>query len=122
LDLISNSSAIRIAPFDLRAAVEAAEMTKNAMRDGDKKDPTVSATWAKIKFDRQIVAISKVEGVDVIYSTDSDVARHARSVGIECRGIADLPPAPSVQERLRFEAEAVAGAEEAEGGEFIPPK
>ncbi len=53
-----------------------------------------------------IVAIAKVENVDVIYSTDPDIATHAKSVGIECRGISDLPLAPSVQEALPFEGRA----------------
>jgi len=79
-----------IVPFDERATIEAAEMTKNAIREGDKKDPAVAATWSKIKFDRQIVAIAKVEGVEAIYSTDPEVARHAKKVGIPCYGIADL--------------------------------
>ncbi|HEV8039027.1 MAG TPA: hypothetical protein VGP62_09200, partial [Bryobacteraceae bacterium] len=57
----------------------------------------------KIKFDRQIVAIAKVEGADAIYSTDPDVSKHAQKVGIKCLGIADLPTAPSVQEELSYD-------------------
>jgi hypothetical protein len=53
LDLINDSPALRIAPFYQRAVVEAAEMTRNAIKGGDKTDPVVGATWAKIKFDRQ---------------------------------------------------------------------
>ncbi len=61
-----------------------------------------------------------MENVDVIYSTDPDIATHAKSVGIECRGISDLPLAPSVQEALPFEGRAGdnEGGEEAVG----PPK
>jgi predicted nucleic acid-binding protein len=91
LDQINDSSVFRIAPFDERAAIEAAELTKRAVRDSDKKDPIVAATWAKIKFDRQIVAIVKVEGVNTIYSTDPHIAKHAKLLEIECKGIEDLP-------------------------------
>lgn len=66
--------------------------------DSDKKDPVQAATWNKIKFDRQIVAVAKVEGADAIYSTDPHIVKHAQKAGISCFGIPDLPPAPSVQE------------------------
>jgi predicted nucleic acid-binding protein len=91
LDQIHDSAAFRIAPFDERAAIEAAELTKRSVKESDKRDPVVNATWAKIKFDRQIVAIAKVEGVDAIYSTDPDIAKHAKQLGLRCLGIADLP-------------------------------
>lgn len=91
LDEISNSAAFRIGSFDERAAIEAADLTKRSLKESDKKDPIVNATWAKIKFDRQIVAIAKVEGCDAIYSTDPDIAKHAKQVGMKCYSIADLP-------------------------------
>jgi hypothetical protein len=100
LDRISTASAFRIVSFDQRAAIEAAEMTRKAIREGDKKDPVVAATWAKIKFDRQIVALAKVENTTTIYSTDEDVAKHARQCSIACLGIADLPLVPAVQNLL----------------------
>lgn len=46
-----------IAPFDLRAALELSIMTDAAITRSDKRDGS-SATWAKVKFDRQIVAIA----------------------------------------------------------------
>jgi predicted nucleic acid-binding protein len=101
LDKIHATSSFVIAPFDERAAIEAAEMTKNSIRERDKKDPVFAGTWSKIKFDRQIVAIAKVEGVDAIYSTDPDVEKHAKKVGLPCYGIVDLPSAPSVQLPLK---------------------
>ena len=104
LQIIHISAGFKIAPFDERAAIEAAIMTKDAIRRSNKKDPVVAATWAKVKFDRQIVAIAKVEGVDPICSTDPDIERHARRVGIECLGIPDLPIPPPVQEKLPYES------------------
>jgi len=100
LEYLNNSAFFKIVPFDERAAIEAADMTKAAIRESDKKDPVVAATWAKIKFDRQIVAVAKVEGAHAIYSTDPDVCRHAQRAGIICKGIDDLPKAPDVQQGL----------------------
>lgn len=100
LEEIHATARFVIAPFDERAAIEAAEMTKNALREGDKKDPVLAATWSKVKFDRQIVAIAKIEDADAIYSTDPEVERHAKKAGLRCCGIADLPLPPSTQEML----------------------
>jgi hypothetical protein len=49
-------------------------MTHTANEDGDERDGT-QATWPDVKFDCQIVAISKVEGAKTIYSacTSSEI-------------------------------------------------
>ncbi len=65
-----------IAPFDQRAALELAVMTDVALSRSDKREGSAK-TWARVKFDRQIVAIAKVERVSCIYSEDQDV----RSIG-----------------------------------------
>jgi hypothetical protein len=97
LEILNTSSLVKIAPFDQRAAIEAATMTRDAIREIGKKDQVAAATWAKIKFDRQIVAIAKVEGVDAIYSTDPDIVRHSQRAGIRCLGIPDLPTSPDFE-------------------------
>jgi hypothetical protein len=112
LQSIHKQATFRIAPFDEKAAIEAAILTKDAIRASDKRDPVQATTWSKIKFDRQIVAVAKVEGVDAIYSTDPDVAKHAQRAGVPCFGIADLPAAPSVQES--FSEEVLRGPKEGE--------
>jgi hypothetical protein len=65
LERLNSSAAFRIAPFDQRAAVEVAAMTRDALATGNKRGG-VQGTWAKIKYDRQIVAIAKVEGVRIL--------------------------------------------------------
>ena len=62
-----------IEPFDTRAALEVAAMSREALASGNKKGKS-TAPWQKVKFDRQIVAIAKVHGVSEIYSDDSDIA------------------------------------------------
>ncbi len=61
-----------IAPFDVRAALELSLFADAAITRGDKKQG-IASTWAKIKFDRQIVAIGKVMRVSCIYSDDIGV-------------------------------------------------
>ena len=103
LDRINSSAAFRIASFDQRAPVEVAAMTRDALSAGDKRGGA-QGTWAKVKYDRQIVAIAKVEGADIIYSDDDDVDKLATQAGITAMRIADLPLPPEMaQGRLDFE-------------------
>jgi hypothetical protein len=90
LDRINSSAAFRIAPFDQRAAVEVAAMTRDAMAAGNKRGGA-QGTWAKVKYDRQIIAIVKVEAADTIYSDDNDVRKLAVQAGLAVIRIADLP-------------------------------
>jgi predicted nucleic acid-binding protein len=92
LDIINRSSRFKVAPFGTRAAVEAAAAHRDALRAGDKKEGTSS--WLKVKFDRQIVAIAKIEGADVIYSNDEDIARFSARDGLEVIALERLPAPP----------------------------
>ena len=97
---LSTSAAFRIVPFDIRAAVEVAAMTQKAIERGDKRGGSVEP-WAKIKYDRQIVAIGKVERVTTIYSDDRHVRTLAAEASIAVIGIEELPlPAESAQGTL----------------------
>lgn len=78
-----------IAPFDLRAALELAVMTDVALSRASKKEEA-AGTWAKVKFDRQIVAIAKVERVSCIYSEDSHIRSIGRREGLSILGVADI--------------------------------
>ena len=93
LEILNKSAVFRIADFDQRAAVEAAAAIREAIDAGDKRSGSTSP-WAKIKFDRQIVAIAKVAGASTIYSDDDDIARLSRSAGIAVVRIQDLPLSP----------------------------
>lgn len=92
LEIINHSSRFKVAPFGTRAAVEAAAAHRDALRAGDKKEGTRS--WLKVKFDRQIVAIAKIEGADVIYSNDEDIVRFSARDGLEVIAIEGLPAPP----------------------------
>ena len=86
-------SVFQIAPFDTRAAIEVAAMTRVAKSTGQKKGSS-TATWAKVKFDRQIVAIAKVAGATMIYSDDEDIQTIGGEARIPVKGLADLPLPP----------------------------
>ena len=90
---IQRSSVFRIAPFDTRAAIELAAMTNSALSAGEKRSG-VLAPWTKIKFDRQIVAIAKVENANAVYSDDNSLITFAQASGIKTIRLADLllPP------------------------------
>jgi len=90
LRLLRSSGNFRIAAFDERAAVELAALNRQALAAGDKKDG-VDQPWQKIKVDRQIVAIAKVQGASKIFTTDPGLASVARRSGIEAVDLADVP-------------------------------
>lgn len=60
-------------------AVRCALRTRAAKDAGDKRDGARDS-WAKVKYDRQLLAIAKVEGVGEVYSTDAGVLTHTPSL------------------------------------------
>lgn len=96
LDVMNGQAAFRIAPFDQKAAIEAALALSDAIKRGGHRVDAANpdATKTKIKFDRQIVAIAKAEGARAVYSDDADVHSYAKHVGLDaCRTAdLDLPP------------------------------
>jgi predicted nucleic acid-binding protein len=103
LEEINKLAVFRVEPFETRAAIEVAVMTRGALASGDKRGGS-TAPWAKIKFDRQIVAIAKVVQATEIYTDDEDVANIARLVNIPTIGLAKLAlPPESAQGQLPFE-------------------
>jgi len=89
LQAISKSPHFKIAAFDQMAALELALMTAAAIKGGKKVSKEV--TWAKLKFDRQIVAIAKVNGEGVIYTDDKNLRKVAYDNGLRAVSLADLP-------------------------------
>ncbi|MBR1149846.1 PIN domain-containing protein [Bradyrhizobium sp. JYMT SZCCT0428] len=92
LDILNRTPRFKVAAFGPRAAVEAAERHRQALRNNDKKEGAES--WAKLKFDRQIIAIAKVEGADRIYSNDDDIRRYSKAEALEVIRLEDLPEPP----------------------------
>lgn len=99
---VNRLAVFRIEPFDARAAIEVAAMTRAALDAGNKRGAAAAdAIWAKVKYDRQIVAIAKVSRATTIYTDDGDLGALARAEGIAVVGLADLPiPEGSAQKDL----------------------
>ena len=89
LDEIQKSSRFRIAPYNLKAAVEVAGRIAAAVTKKDKRDGTRDI-WAKVNFDRQIVGIAKAEGCHTLYSDDPGVKKFAEKLGLKVVALADL--------------------------------
>lgn len=108
IEHLQKYSVFRIEPFDTRAAIEVAAMTRNAIDSGKGKRGSSAATWAKIKYDRQIVAIAKVSNADTIYSDDDDIASIAAATNIKVVRLVDLPLPP---QNAQHEMELTGAAE-----------
>lgn len=102
VQLIGESSRFKIAPFDTRAAVEVASMANEAIIKGNKRGDS-NAIWAKIKYDRQILAIGVIENASAIYSNDRDLRTLAEKHRIKAYGIEDLPLPPPTNPQTSFE-------------------
>jgi ribosomal protein L20A (L18A) len=73
MNTISEASCFKVVSFDEKAAVECALLGSKELKGDGKKDP--NATKAKLKFDRQILAIARAENIDTIYSDDDHLAK-----------------------------------------------
>ena len=108
LALLDNKRTFRIEPFDTKAAIELAaiELDIRASRSARAvKRDNAQGTWAKIKFDRQIVTIGKVHGAHTIFSDDEDVEKFANRCGLSIVKTWELPVPPSTQRSLLTEIE-----------------
>ena len=71
------------------AAIELSMLIDPDLQSNKKLDATT--TRAKIKFDRQVVAIAKARGADRIYTVDHGLADRARKNGITAVMTWELP-------------------------------
>ena len=103
LEILNTSRCFRIEPFDQRAAVELATMTREALEEGNLRAGT-QATRAKLKFDRQIIAIARTQNETTIYSDDDDIATLAEPLELEVIPVHALQqPADDAQGKLDLE-------------------
>ena len=106
LEILHGTARLRIVPFGERAAVELAAMTRTAIEKGDLRAGT-SATRAKLKFDRQIIAIARVEGETAVYSDDGDIKTLAEGTELRVVQTLDLPLVDSSRQRdLSFDVDS----------------
>ena len=102
LEKLSGMKNILVKPFDEVAAIEfAAIEVEDRMKRG--KRAGSASPWAKLRFDRQIVAITKVNGAKRIYSDDEDVMKFAIRLGIEAIGTWQLPLPAAKQISIEYD-------------------
>jgi predicted nucleic acid-binding protein len=96
VSILGDRLKFQIIPFDSRAAIEAADLIAAVKSNKEKWD-----TWAKVKFDIQIIAIAKAESAKLIYSDDKDIENYAKRFKIRVMRICDLPlPPPPPDETI----------------------
>jgi hypothetical protein len=98
IDDLKRTAVIIVYPFDELAAIEVAEMARKEPKPRNRAD-----TYAKLKYDRQIVAIAKVCGASEIHSEDGGVERAAALANIPVVRVRDLPLPPVKPQLDAFE-------------------
>lgn len=86
LDTLTKSKHFSVAAFDTLAAVEYAAL--QAARGKPNPEPKT-----KMKFDDQIIAIARVAGANIIYSSDEGLAKKV-GAGLSVIAVHDLPMPP----------------------------
>ncbi len=100
---LARQTVFRIEPFDVRAAIEVAQMSRADLDSGKRSRRGSSETVAKIKYDRQIVAMAKVAQASRIYSDDTGLRATAKRAGIAVVGLGELTlPPESAQHELEL--------------------
>lgn len=89
MEILQAKGCFKIGNFGERAAIEIALRIRAALKAGDKSE-AVASPWQKVKYDRQIVAISKVEGCTVLYSTDEHIHKHGSLWKLPVLNISDV--------------------------------
>lgn len=98
-----SSKVFLVASFDIRAAIECAMIEDGDTNNGKKL--TLIETKAKVKFDRQVIAIAKARGAKRIYTGDNGLADRARASKIDVVMTWDVPlPPEDAQKSLVLES------------------
>lgn len=90
LNTLDRKAHIHMADFNRAAAFELAQIDRAAIGSGDKKDESIEP-WQKVKTDRQVVAIAKAQGAQLVISNDKNVRNNALRVNIQAMKIQELP-------------------------------
>jgi predicted nucleic acid-binding protein len=115
LDEIHGSRLFKVMPFDERAAIELAAVETEARGSGSKRAGS-EGTWAKVRFDRQIVAIAKVNNVCRIYSDDDGLGKFAKRCGIDVVRSWELPLPPAKQLPITYGEDGTKDDQQGQGG------
>ncbi len=100
---IKEATAMQIAPFDAKAAIELGIESAKAYKSGDKKSGS-TADWQKVKYDRQISIIAKTAGAEIFYTDDSNQTHFSKLIGLRVIHTWELPLPKSIAEPNFFDA------------------
>ena len=89
LQIIDESTAFSVEPFDHKCAIDLAEVVTRAIKDGKKKRGT-ELGWQQVKHDRQISMIAKVNRAQILYTDDPGQTIFAQEIGLRVRHTWDL--------------------------------
>jgi predicted nucleic acid-binding protein len=101
VERLQRAAVFEIRPFDTLAAIELAQMTREAIASGKKLGE--GAPYQKIKIDRQIAAIAKVAGARAMYTDDGPLERFAKRVGLHVVKLYHLPLPAAADTPLQIE-------------------
>lgn len=95
IQTIDKKASFEVAPYDEKAAIEAAEMMKKFNREDGRRSGPGEGPWQKVKVDQQVVAIARSENVECLYTADRGMVNMARRVGVRVLALWELDPPPS---------------------------
>ena len=101
LEILDSYSCIRIVPFGRRAGIQLAKIIRDDLGGRPLGSGTIE-TRAKLKFDRQILAVALVENQSTIYTDDLGLSGLAARFNVRAIPIYQLP-VPPTQEALPFD-------------------
>lgn len=96
IDKFFNSKNFEFGLFNVRAAIELSILNDPDLQKTKLDEKT---TWAKVKFDRQIVSIAKAYGAERIYTDDGNLAKCAQNNGIASTMTWEIPLPPESAQR-----------------------
>lgn len=90
LDILGGTRSIEVAPFDQLAAVECAMLISN--QEMKMLDP--ESRMAKLKYDRQILAIALASGAKQLWTHDQQLFKRANAAGLTAKSLASISAKP----------------------------
>ncbi|WP_312953901.1 type II toxin-antitoxin system VapC family toxin [Atlantibacter hermannii] len=94
VETISSMNCFEIIPFEELAAVECSLLPSIHEFKQFAKEKNSNQTANKIRFDRQIISIAKANGITEIWSSDGEVIKKGREIGIDVKSISEIQPIP----------------------------
>lgn len=108
VQIFANSRVFSVAAFDQRAAIECAMIEDGDSRKKKPRKLTPTETKAKVKFDRQVIAVAKAHRAHTIYTGDTKLADRASENGITAILTWQIPlPLTAPQLKLNYDADHI---------------